>query len=84
MLLELEEELEELVELKILLEDDTLLTLELLLEDDELTATELLLDEGVFGDSIPQGSGCWPQVVRAIQLRLLSQPQPSWVVTHNG
>lgn len=60
--------------------------LELLLEtilELELLDTGAELDDAV-PPTIPKGEGCELQVLLEIQLRLLSQPQPLWVVVHSG
>ena len=79
------------------LDDELLATrLELLLEagaELELLDAGLELDEGlelagleleVPPPTMPQGAGCELQVLREIQLRFCSHPQPLWVVTHSG
>ena len=78
--------------------DDALLAtrLELLLDagaELELLDAGLELDEGlelagleleVPPPTMPQGAGCELLVLREIQLRFCSHPQPLWVVTHSG
>lgn len=85
--LELLEELELLTELEelelITLEDELLTTLEeelLTTLEEELLATEEELE--VLPSTTPYGAGCELQVLRAIQLRFCSHPQPLAVVVH--
>lgn len=74
--------LEELLDEETIEEELLELTLELLLEltvelDELLGALEL-------PPTMPKGAGCELQVLREIQLLLLSQPQPLVVVTQSG
>lgn len=63
---------------------------ELLATLDDETATDELELAGTLDDELgqdapptmPKGAGWLVQVLREIQLRLFSQPQPLWVVLH--